>query len=117
MNNNPQLTILVRKLLTIVGTLLIAHGAVNVGNSLMTSEVIGDVSELLFGAGSLIYSIYLSHKKAAQIPVVAVPSGNDAQGNTTFTVRPANAIVTKNDPTPKNITDAQPIKTVSVPTQ
>lgn len=108
---NPQLTSLIRSLLKVIGTLLIAHGATNVGNQLMAEPIV----ELVAGVASAAYGFYLSQKKASQIPVVAVPNGTDATGNTQFLVRPANAVVTKADPTPQKVTEAQPATNVTVP--
>lgn len=109
---NPQLTSLIRSLLKIVGTLLIAHGASNVGGALMTEPII----ELVAGLASAGYGFYLSQKKAAQIPVVAEPTGvTRLDGSTEFLVRPANATVTKSNPTPQNVTDLKPSITSTAP--
>ena len=111
---NPQLASLIRSLLKIIGTLLVAHGASNVGNALMMEPMVELVGGLVTGAAGF----YLSTKKAAQIPVVAVPTGNvDPDGSTEFTVRPANATITKSNPTPQNVVDPKPeIKTLTPPT-
>lgn len=109
---NPQITSLIRSILKIVGTLLVAHGASNVGGALMTEPII----ELVAGLATTGYGFYLSTKKAAQIPVVATPTGvTKADGSTEFMVRPANATVTKSNPTPQNVTELKPAATSTIP--
>lgn len=110
---NPQIASLIRGLLKIVGTLLIAHGAKNVGGALMTDQVV----EMIVGAVTTLVGLYLSDKKAKEIPVVVVPTGNITdQGHTEFIVKQANAVVTKADPTPKNIVDLKPETIQTAPT-
>ena len=105
---NPQIKALIRSLLQIVGALLVAHGATNVGGALSAEPIV----ELVGGAVSTLVGIWLSHKKASEIPVVAVPTGvTHPDGSTEFIVRPANATVTKDDPTPKNLVEVQPTTT------
>jgi len=110
---NPQLASLIRSALKIIGTLLVAHGASNVGNALMVEPMVELVGGLVTGA----VGFYLSTKKASQIPVVAVPTGNVApDGSTEFAVRPANAVITASNPTPQKIVDLKPeVKTTTPP--
>jgi hypothetical protein len=98
---SPQIQTMIRGIVKLIAGLLLAHGASKLGSALTTEPII----ELIFGVVAAGYGFYSSHQKAAQIPVVAVPTGvTDASGNTQFMVKPANATITKNDPTPRNIT-------------
>jgi hypothetical protein len=101
MNLTAQQQSLIRSLLKIIGGALAAHGLTRAAAVINA----GDSIELIFGVASAIYGYWLSHQKAQQIPVVAVPTGvADASGNTQFVVKAANATITKSDPTPRNIT-------------
>lgn len=105
---NPQIKALIRNLLQIVGTLLVMRGATNFGNALSAEPIV----ELVAGIVSTLIGLWLSHRKASEIPVVAMPTGvTHLDGSTEFLVRPANATVTASDPTPKNIVEAQPATT------
>lgn len=107
---SPQTQALIRSLLKIIGGALAAHGLTRAAAVVNA----GDSIELVFGVVSAIAGYVLSHNKAAQIPVVAVPTGTiSAAGNTEYTVKPANATVTKSDPIPRNVT-APALETVAL---
>lgn len=107
---SPQTQALIRSILKIIGGALAAHGATRAAAAINASDSI----ELVFGLCSAIAGYLLSKQKAAQIPVVAVPTGTiSAAGNTEYTVKPANATVTKNDPIPRNVT-APALETVAL---
>lgn len=100
---NPQAQTLITSALKIIGTLLVAHGAKNVGSALMTEPII----EMVMGAASAVWGLYWSWKKSKEIPVVATATTLE-NGDTQFLVKPANAVITSSDPTPKNITAEKP---------
>ncbi len=107
---SPQTQAFLRSLLKIVGGALLAHGFTRAAAVVNASDTV----ELVFGIGAAVYGYWLSHQKASQIPVVAVPTGNTTpSGNTEYIMRPANAVITKNDPTPKNVVAPEP-ETVQV---
>lgn len=102
---SPQTQALIRSLLKLIGAAAAAHGLTKVSEAFSLEPVI----ELVLGIASAVAGAVLSHQKAAQIPVVAVPTGNvTISGNTEYIVKQANATVTAKDPTPKNITVAAP---------
>lgn len=114
MNNlSPQLQTLIRGVIKLIAGLLVAHGATKLGTALTTEPII----ELVFGIVAAGYGFWSSHQKAAQIPVVAVPTGNTtAEGNTEYIVRAANATITKTDAAPKNVVAPAP-QTVQTSTE
>lgn len=107
---SPQTQALIRTLLKIIGSALVTHGLTRAAAAVNASDTI----ELVFGLASAVTGYLLSRQKAAQIPVVAVPTGAvSSSGNTEYAVKPANATVTATDPTPRNIT-APAIETVRI---
>lgn len=98
---SAQTQTLIRGILKFIAGVLLMHGGAKLSTQLTAEPFV----ELVFGVVSAAYAFISSHQKAAQIPVVAVPTGTVSNsGNTEYMVKPANATVTATDPTPRNIT-------------